>query len=167
MCSRSVTVKSMYMYVATVNSLVSTWFNPFHTPSFATDAFSSVLAADLQGLDLNPAPSQPQQLTSIQELLLNERLVINRSTWIDSQILELEGRTEDVSQHPPSSSPSTLSSPRRENSVEQQLLQLGLDVSKTTIVSSSQQNELSLSARTVLGQLPELTFMLSDCIIEV
>ena len=42
--------------------------------------------------------------------------------------------------------------------MESQLELLGLDVSKTTLPKGSS-TELSLSARSVLGRLPELSFM--------
>ena len=129
-----------------------------------TDPFSEGLAADLLGLDLSgPQQQQSKQLTSIQELLLNERLVVNRSTWKDSKLLEYESAPTPPSAN--SSNTPTPLLPRKESSinVEQQLLQLGLDASKTTFSTvPAQQTELSFSARTVLGRLPDLSFMLSD-----
>ena len=43
--------------------------------------------------------------------------------------------------------------------VELQLQELGLDVSKTTLPKTSK-SELSLSTRSLLGRLPDLSFML-------
>ena len=124
------------------------------------------LDADLLSLDLNPQ-SQSKPLTSIQELLLNERLVVNRSTWMDSELLELGGAggvanntaaAETSSQT--SSQPSTPRTSKKQNSIEHQLLELGLDVSKTTLAKDQSRTELSLTARTTLGRLPDLSFML-------
>lgn len=126
---------------------------------------SFILDADLLGLDLNPQ-SQSKQLTSIQELVLNERLVVNRSTWMDSALLELGGAggvantaaAETSSQT--SSQPSTPRTGKKQNSIELQLLELGLDASKTSLAKEPSRNELSLTARTTLGRLPDLSFML-------
>lgn len=142
---------------------------------------SFTLDADLLGLDLNPQ-SQDKPLTSIQELLLNERLVVNRSTWMDSELLELGGGGGGASGNShasgdgadsaaagggetstqTSSQPSTPRMGNRQNSIELQLLQLGLDASKTTFTSTSASShtELSLTARSTLGRLPDLSFML-------
>lgn len=106
--------------------------------------------------------------------MLNERLVVNRSTWMDSELLELGGggaaggsgsinvgETSPSSQS--SSQPSTPRTGKKQNSIELQLLQLGLDASKTTSfanASSMHNVELSLSARSTLGRLPDLSFML-------
>ena len=132
---------------------------------FSPDA-SFILDADLLGLDLNPQ-SQSKQLTSIQELVLNERLVVNRSTWMDSELLELGGsstrhdaQTGETSSQT-SSQPSTPHAGRKQNSIELQLLQLGLDASKTSFANSSH-TELSLTARSTLGRLPDLSFMLQQ-----
>jgi len=106
------------------------------------------------GLDLNPQP-KTQQLTSIEELHRNEQLVVNKSKWVDSELEEFGE----------SSQPSTPQTAKKQNNVEFQLQQLGLDANK---VSSYRGNkmELSLAARTVLGRLPELSFMLTDSIVE-
>ena len=113
---------------------------------------------------MNPEPKQKKQLTSIEELLLNERLVVNRSTWMDSQLAELGGQepaagggAEASAGAESSSQPSTPHTAKRAT-MESQLELLGLDVSKTTSVKA-QQAELSLSARSVLGRLPDLSFM--------
>lgn len=120
---------------------------------------SFTLTADLAGLDLNPEPKQEKQLTSIQELLLNERLVVNRSTWMDSQLAELGGEGGAVDDTANTSQLNTPRSAKRlQNSMESQLELLGLDVSKTTSVKADNK-ELSLSARSVLGRLPDLSFM--------
>lgn len=114
---------------------------------------------------MNPGPKQEKKLTSIQELLLNERLVVNRSTWMDSQLAELgrgaEGGAVDESSPTGSTSqPNTPRSAKRPNNMESQLELLGLDASKTSsIVDKSSRRELSLSARSVLGRLPDLSFM--------
>lgn len=160
----------------------------FDVPPTCTDA-SFTLDADLLGLDLNPQ-SQGKPLTSIQELVLNERLVVNRSTWMDSELLELGGSSGggggasgnhtpsgdsansaaaaavaggDTSSAQQTSSSSRSSTPRmgkKQNSIELQLLQLGLDASKTTLSSVASHAELSLTARSTLGRLPDLSFML-------
>jgi len=132
---------------------------------------SFTLTADLLGLDLNPH----KKLTSIEELLINERLVVNRSTWMDSQLLELEAReggetegpaTSQQSSTTSSSQPSTPALAKRQPSLEQQLLQLGLDASKTSFAIVSEQKELSFSSQSVLGRLPDLSFMLSDVLVQ-
>ena len=99
---------------------------------------------------------------------------------MDTELLQL-GDSSDRQQQQPSTSPPPpppLTSPsslagKRQRSVEQQLLQLGLDVSKTTLATSAaaagnQQGgtELSLSARSVLGRLPDLSFMLSEKLVQ-
>lgn len=134
---------------------------PLSPNSPTRDSFT--LTADLAGLDLNPEPKQKKQLTSIEELLLNERLVVNRSTWMDSQLAELGGQEGggggggDTQGAESSSQPNTPHTAKRAT-MESQLELLGLDVSKTTSVKA-QQAELSLSARSVLGRLPDLSFM--------
>ncbi len=106
------------------------------------------------GLDLNPQP-QTQQLTSIQELLRNESLVVNKSKWMDTKLQEF-GEEEK-----PRSQPSTPGIAKKQNNtVELQLQQLGLDANKVSSFTGERQ-ELSLAAQTVLGRLPELTFMLA------
>lgn len=113
----------------------------------------------MAGLDLNPEPQEEKKLTSIQELLLTERLVVSRSTWMDSQLAELGGGGEAAASEEGHSQPNTPRSAKRlQNSMESQLELLGLDVSKTTTVKTSSK-ELSLSARSVLGRLPDLSFM--------
>ena len=83
---------------------------------------------------------------------------------MDSKLLELGGESSVPSETTSSSNsrPSTPRSGKKQNSVEFQLLQLGLDVSKTTFTSGSSNGELSLSARSLLGRLPDLTFMLAS-----
>ena len=133
-----------------------------HSPSSSDASFT--LDADLLGLDLNPQ-SQSKQLTSIQELVLNERLVVNRSTWMDSELLELGGAGSGASAETSSQTSSQPSTPRtgkKQNSIELQLLQLGLDASKTSFANSSSHMELSLTARSTLGRLPDLSFMLQQ-----
>ena len=70
------------------------------------------------------------------------------------------GGADTPSQPQPSSRPSTPRTGKKQNSIELQLLQLGLDASKTTIASASSHAELSLTARSTLGRLPDLSFML-------
>lgn len=144
--------------------------SPLHSPPLSPLSESFTLTADLLGLDLNPE----KKLTSIEELLINERLVVNRSTWMDSQLLELEGREEGKegpatalqSSAGSSSQTSTPTLPRKQPSLEQQLLQLGLDASKTSFATVSEQKELSLSSRSLLGRLPDLSFMLADVLVQ-
>ncbi len=79
---------------------------------------------------------------------------------MDSQLASLEGEGEG--QAPGGSShPGTPHSAKKggTTSMELQLEQLGLDVSKTTSVRGGSR-ELSLSARSVLGRMPDLSFML-------
>lgn len=59
-----------------------------------------------------------------------------------------------------SSQPSTPRTGKKQNSIELQLLQLGLDATKITFTSVSSHTELSLTARSTLGRLPDLSFML-------
>ena len=100
--------------------------------------------------------------------------MVNRSTWMDSQLLELEGREEGKegpatalqSSAGSSSQTSTPTLPRKQPSLEQQLLQLGLDASKTSFATVSEQKELSLSSRSLLGRLPDLSFMLADVLVQ-
>ena len=119
------------------------------------------MAADLADLDLNPQSKQQKakQLTSIEELLINERLVVNRSTWVDSQLADLGGNG-GTSGHDDDRGGSQPDTPRTaaKKTVELQLRELGLDVSKTTL-PKAKPGELSLSARTLLGRLPDLSFM--------
>ncbi len=121
---------------------------------------SFTLTADLADLDLNPASKQhkAKQLTSIEQLLINEKLVVNRSTWVDSQLADLGGgKGSTSSEGDRAGQPDT---PRNtKKTVELQLQELGLDVSKTTL-PKGKPGELSLSARTLLGRLPDLSFML-------
>lgn len=88
--------------------------------------------------------------------------MVNRSTWMDSQLVELGGEGGAVNEATPTANTSQPNTPRSakhlQNSMESQLELLGLDVSKTTSVKTSSK-ELSLSARSVLGRLPDLSFM--------
>ena len=79
---------------------------------------------------------------------------------MDSELLELGGSSgaednnvaaagDTLSQS--SSRPSTPRVGKKQNSIELQLLQLGLDASKTSIVNASSHTELSLTARSTLG----------------
>ena len=121
------------------------------------------LAADLADLDLNSQLQQKKskQLTSIEELLINEQLVVNRSTWVDAQLADLGETSTDRSKSNNSNEDSPADNQQRgtKKTVEIQLQELGLDVSKTTL-PKGKTGELSLSARTLLGKLPDLSFML-------
>ena len=130
-----------------------------HAHSFSfPDSFT--LAPDLAGLDLNPELQHEKKLTSIEELLLNERLVVNRSTWMDSQLADLGGgASTEIEEDSLASQSSTPHMAKKQHSMESQLEQLGLDVSKTTSVKVGSR-ELSLTARSVLGRLPDLSFMM-------
>ena len=120
----------------------------------------------MQGLDLH-STQEERQLTSIEQLLLNERLVINRTTWMDSELEALGGA------HLPPTSPPR--SPHTQGhrvitkmtSFEQQLERLGLDTSKTTLAPTlPAAAEMSISARLVFDRLPDLSFMLQDSLVE-
>ena len=87
---------------------------------------------------------------------------------MDSELLELGGSSPgdstvtvagDTSSQT-SSRPSTPRTGKKQNSIELQLLQLGLDASKTSLANASSHTELSLTARSTLGRLPDLSFML-------
>ena len=115
--------------------------------------------ADLLGLDLHSTQAE-KQLTSIEQLSLNEKLIINRTTWMDSELVELGG-TEPTADATPKSPNTPGSRVTRLSSVEQQLVRLGLDTSKTTLASAPL-TEMSISARLVYDRLPDMSFMLSD-----
>jgi len=120
------------------------------------------LAADLADLDLNSQHKQQKskQLTSIEELLINERLVVNRSTWVDDQLADLgQTSTRSKSSNEDGSADNQRGAKKTMETMEVQLQELGLDVSKTTL-PKGKTGELSLSARTLLGKLPDLSFML-------
>lgn len=70
------------------------------------------------------------------------------------------GDTSSAQQTSSSSRSSTPRMGKKQNSIELQLLQLGLDASKTTLSSVASHAELSLTARSTLGRLPDLSFML-------
>ena len=117
-----------------------------------TDSFT--LDADLRGLDLNSMETE-RQTTSIEQLLLNEKLIINRTTWMDSELEKLGDTT--LLSHPERSKETT-----KNVSFQEQLEQLGLDTSKTTQAITNQCAEMSISARLVFDRLPNLTFMLQN-----
>ena len=123
----------------------------------SSDSFK--LNADLLSLDLNPAQTEGK-LTSIEQLLLNEKLVVNRTTWMDSELMALGGG-EVVGTLPSSSPPTSVN----RTTLEQQLELLGLDTSKTTLGSSSV-TEISISTRLAYNRLPDLCFMTSDTIVK-
>lgn len=86
---------------------------------------------------------------------------------MDSELLELGGsaghdaaveHTSSTSQA--SSQPSMPHTGKKQNSIELQLLQLGLDATKTSFANALSHAELSLTARSTLGRLPDLSFML-------
>ena len=78
---------------------------------------------------------------------------------MDSQLASLQG--EEGGGEEAGSQPGTPQSAGRKGvtSMELQLEKLGLDVSKTTSVRGDSK-ELSLSARSVLGRMPDLSFMM-------
>lgn len=78
---------------------------------------------------------------------------------MDSQLADLGGGVSTVQEATPTSQPSTPHMVKKQHSMESQLEQLGLDVSKTTSVKAGSR-ELSLTARSVLGRLPDLSFMM-------
>ena len=137
---------------------------PCNWPKYLCDYFlysdSFKLDADLLSVDLNPTQSEGK-LTSIEQLLLNEKLVVNRTTWMDSELMALGGG--EIVGFLPSNSPPT--SADRRTTLEQQLEQLGLDTSKTTLGSSSV-TEISISTRLTYDRLPDLCFMTSDTIVK-
>lgn len=81
----------------------------------------------------------------------------------NSAAVAMGGDTSSAQQTSSSSSrPSTPLTGKKQNSIELQLLQLGLDASKTTLSSVASHAELSLTARSTLGRLPDLSFMLQE-----
>lgn len=109
----------------------------------------------MQGLDLYSAEGE-RQTTSIEQLLLNERLVINRTTWVDSELKQL-GDADMPAQ------PGQNREMMKNASLQEQLEQLGLDTSKTTLTKTLPSvAEMSISARLVFDRLPNLSFMLHD-----
>ena len=117
--------------------------------------------ADLQDLDLHSTEVE-RHTTSIEQLILNERLVVNRTTWMDSELEQLGDG--DV---PTLQPPSTHTEQHREvASFQEQMKQLGLDTSKTTLAATaSTVAEMSISARLVFDRLPNLSFMLQNTLV--
>lgn len=77
--------------------------------------------------------------------------------------MELGGAEPTRTLSPPTSPPT--SAKRKATSLEQQLERLGLDTSKTTLASTSV-TEMSISARLVYDRLPDLSFMISDTLVQ-
>lgn len=106
----------------------------------------------MQGLDLYSTEGE-RQTTSIEQLLLNEKLVINRTTWVDSELKQL-GDTDTPGHYKEVTKKATL---------QEQLEQLGLDTSKTTLTKTlPSEVEMSISARLVFDRLPNVSFMLEN-----
>ena len=118
--------------------------------------------ADLQGLDLH-SNDEERGRTSREELLLNEKLVINRTTWMDSELEQL-GNDDTVLSHKEQSK--NLS---KKATFQEQLTLLGLDTSKTTVATTIRPavSEMSISARLVFDRLPNLSFMLKDSLVHI
>lgn len=123
------------------------------------------LGADLLGLDFTGAPSVSPDLTH-NHAPSSYAVDQSTTTWVDSQLLEL-----GVERAEPLQTPSSVLQRQVTpvSDVEEQLLQLGLDASKTTWRKStpeapSSQQKLSEEARTLLETLPDLSFMLSELV---
>ena len=123
------------------------------------------LAADLQDLDLH-STKEKRERTSIEELVLNEKLVINRTTWMDS---ELEQLGNDMAVSPLVSYKEQSQKLSKKGTFQEQLKQLGLDTTKTTLAMTTLPavSEMSISARLVFDRLPNLSFMLKDSLVNI
>ena len=124
--------------------------------------------ADLQGLDLHSTETE-RQTTSIEQLLLNEKLVINRTTWMDSELEQLGAAATLPALQPSSPHTEQCKEYVKKASFQEQLERLGLDTSKTTLATQTKPSvvEMSLSARLVFDRLPNLAFMLQDTLVPV
>ena len=131
-------------------------------------ADSFTLDADLQGLELQSLEAERQK-TSIEQLALNERLVINRTTWIDSELEQLGDIGLITAPLAQSQSVDQNKGLTKKASFQEQLQQLGLDTSKTSFTSTTIQTmpEMSISARLVLDRLPNLSFMLQENVVAI
>jgi hypothetical protein len=133
-----------------------------NSPSEGVQRDSFTLDSDLQGLELHSQETERQR-TSIEQLALNERLVISRTTWMDSELEQLGGVAVLSA-----SSALPLQSPTKKASFQEQLQQLGLDTSKTTLAADvPAATEMSISARLVFDRLPNLSFMLKDILVPI
>lgn len=120
----------------------------------------------MQGIELQSVKAERQK-TSIEQLALNERLVVNQTTWIDSELEHL-GDT-GLSIQPSSQSCDQNKGLDKKTSFQEQLQQLGLDTSKTSFTSTTIPTipDMSISARLVLDRLPNLSFMLEENVIAI
>ena len=133
-------------------------------PNLYADSFT--LDADLQDLDLHSTEAE-RQSTSIEQLILNERLVVNRTTWMDSELEQLGDGAVPALQ-PPSTQTEQYKEVAGNASFHEQMKQLGLDTSKTTLAATpSTVTEMSISARLIFDRLPNLSFMLQDTLVAV
>ena len=107
-----------------------------------------------------------RQRTSIEQLALNERLVINRTTWIDSELEQLNEKGLTVIT---SAGSHNSDNNGKKGTFQEQLQQLGLDTSKTSlsIPAVSATPEMSISARLVLDRLPNISFMMEDTLVPI
>lgn len=121
-------------------------------PSFP----APLLGSDLLGLDFTTADSNngPMQEPT------------TPTSWMDSELLELNVvPAQDASMH---EGPGNHGTPQTSTSsvlnVEEQLLQLGLDTTKTTWWTSKDEDnhELSLAAKSVLDRLPNVDFLTAE-----
>ena len=125
---------------------------------------SFTLDADLQGLELQALETERPR-TSIEQLALNERLVVNRTTWIDSELEKLGDiaiSTADSNNHDQNTGLN------KKASFQEQLQQLGLDTSKTSFTTTTipAVPEMSIPARLILDRLPNLYFMLQEVVVD-
>lgn len=128
---------------------------------------SFTLDVDLQGLDLNSTEKERER-TSIEQLVLNEKLVINRTTWMDSELEQLGDAAVSSAILPPYSLEQGKELSKKA-SFQEQLERLGLDTTKTTVATSSLPAvaEMSISARLVFDRLPHLSFMLEHSLVDI
>lgn len=104
--------------------------------------------ADLVGLDFTSAPSHTEPLPTTTDY----------STWMDAELLELEAANTCK---PESSRVQLTAGPVA--SMQEHLVQLGLDTSKTTWRQKTPDtHQLSEEARTLLEKLPDLSFMICE-----
>ena len=130
---------------------------------------SFTLDADLQGLELHSTEKTKRPSTSIEQLALNEKLVINRTTWVDSELEQLGDHDFYMAPSSGSQNDDQNKEVDKKASFQEQLQQLGLDTSKTTFTTADVPAtlEMSISARLVLDRLPNLSFMLQDTLVAV
>jgi hypothetical protein len=139
-----------------------------NSPSEDLKEDSFTLDADLQGLELQSLEAERQK-TSIEQLALNERLVINRTTWIDSELEQLGDIGLIAAPLAQSQSVDQNKGLTKKASFQEQLQQLGLDTSKTSFTSTTIPTipEMSISARLILDRLPNLSFMLQENVVAI